>query len=310
MSINSRFQSHLHNLFVTGDDGDNAITISRDTGGHLFVNGQTINGDPTVTNTDLIRVNGGDGNDVITLDETHGPLPAAQLFGGDGNDTLTGGSSNDSLFGQDGNDSLFGGAGNDLLSGGSGNDFIAGGAGNDTLLGGNGNDFLDGDQGADVAFLGAGNDVFRWDQGDGSDVVHGGSGTDELLFNGFAANEQFTFTATGDDHALFTRVQGTIVMDLDHVETVTVNALAGTDTVTINDPTGSGVTLFNVNLGINGLGDGAADTINIFDDDPVTVTNNGGGDITITGLSGATVHITGFEAANDHLVINGDIFAI
>jgi hypothetical protein len=140
--------------------------------------------------------------------------------------------------------------------------------------------------------------------------VHGGSGTDELLFNGFAANEQFTFTATGDDHALFTRAQGTIVMDLDHVETVTVNALAGTDTVTINDPTGTGVTLFNVNLGINGLGDGASDTINIFDDDPVTVTNNGGGDITITGLSGATVHITGFEAANDHLVINGDIFAI
>ena len=100
------------------------------------------------------------------------------------------------------------------------------------------------------------------------------------------------------------------LMDLDHIETVTVNALGGTDTVTINDPTGSGVTLFNVNLGINGLGDGLSDTINIVDDDPVTVTNNGGGDITITGLSGATVHITGFEAANDHLVINGDIFAI
>jgi hypothetical protein len=81
-------------------------------------------------------------------------------------------------------------------------------------------------------------------------------------------------------------------------------------TVLVHDPTGSGVTLFNVNLGINGLGDGLSDTINIVDDDPVTVTNNGGGDITITGLSGATVHITGFEAANDHLVINGDIFAI
>lgn len=307
MSIN--FQSNHRLLLLNGDDGDNNITISRDLGGHLLANGSAINGDPTVANTDLIQVHGGDGNDVITLDEANGPLPAAQLFGGDGNDTLTGGSSNDTLAGQDGNDSLFGGAGNDTLSGGSGNDFIAGGAGNDVLSGGAGNDFLDGDQGADVAFLGAGDDVFRWDQGDGSDVVHGGSGTDELLFNGFGANEQFTFSASGD-HALLTRVQGNIVMDLDHVETVTVNALGGTDTVTINDPTGTGVTLFNVNLGLNGLGDGASDTIFINDDDGVTVVDNGNGDLSIFGVSGAVVHVTGFEAGSDHLVINGDIFGV
>lgn len=309
MSINSRFQDHLHNLFVTGGDGDNDIVISRDIGGHLFVNGDTVDGDPTVANTDLIRVNGGDGNDVITLDETNGPLPAAQFFGGDGNDTLTGGSGNDSLFGQDGNDSLFGGAGNDLLSGGDGNDFIAGGAGNDTLIGGDGNDFVDGDQGADVAFLGAGNDIFRWDQGDGSDVVHGGSGTDEMVFNGFAAAEQFTLSAGGND-ALFTRVQGNIVMNLDSIEKVTVNTFAGADTVTINDPSGTDVKDIQINLGVNGHGDGALDTIFINDDDNVTVVNNGNGSIDIFGVSGATVHITGFEVGTDHLVINDHVFGL
>jgi len=307
MSINSKFQDHQHRLFVSGGDGDNNLTISRDIGGHLLLNGETIDGDPTIANTDLIRINAGDGNDVITLNETDGVLPAAEVFGGDGNDSITGGSGNDALFGQDGNDSLFGAAGNDTLSGGSGNDFIAGGAGNDTLTGGDGNDFLDGDQGADTAFLGAGDDVFRWDQGDGSDKVDGGTGHDEMLFNGFAANEQFTLTGNGDDSALFTRVQGGIVMDLHDVETVTVNALAGSDTINLNDTTGSGITDINVNLGLNGAGDGASDTINISDKD-VTVVDNGNGNITISDVFGATVHITGFEAANDHLVIDGHPF--
>lgn len=309
MSIHSKFQEHLHRVLVTAGDGDNIVTVSRDPGGQLFTNGEAIDG-ATVANTDLIRVNAGDGNDTISLDETNGPLPAAELNGGDGNDTLTGGSGNDQLFGQDGNDSLFGRAGDDSLSGGSGEDFIAGGAGNDTLFGGSGNDFLDGDQGADTAFLGAGDDVFRWDQGDGSDKVDGGSGTDELLFNGFANPEQFTLTANGDDSALFTRVQGNIVMDLDSVEKVTVNALGGADTININDPTGTGITDINLNLGVNGAGDGATDIIKINDDDQLTVVDNGNGDFTIFGLSGATVHITGFEAANDHLVINGDPFVI
>ena len=38
-----------------------------------------------------------DENDVISLNETNGPLPAAALFGGDGNDTLTGGTGDDQL---------------------------------------------------------------------------------------------------------------------------------------------------------------------------------------------------------------------
>jgi Ca2+-binding RTX toxin-like protein len=295
--------SNQHRVLINGGDADNNITVSRDVGGHLFANGSTIES-ATIANTDLIHINAGDGNDVIALDETNGPLPAAEIFGGDGNDSITGGGSNDQLFGQNGNDSLFGGAGDDSLSGGDGNDFIAGGAGNDTLIGGAGNDFLDGDQGTDTAFLGAGADVFRWDQGDGSDKVDGGSGFDEMVFNGFGANEQFTFSANGGDGALFTRVQGNIVMDLHDIEKVTVNPLAGADTITINDPSGSGVSDIDINLGF----DNANDVININDDDKVTVVDNGNGNLTITGVSGTTVHVTGFEADHDHLVINGDTF--
>jgi Ca2+-binding RTX toxin-like protein len=307
MSITSKFQSSIHRLLVTGDDTNNNITISRDLGGHLFSNGTAVAGDPTVANTSQIRVNGGDGNDVISLDETNGPLPAAQLFGGDGNDTLTGGSGNDRLFGQGGNDNLSGLGGHDTLDGGAGSDFIAGGAGNDTLYGGAGNDLLDGDQGTDIGYLGAGNDVFRWDPGDGSDIVEGGTGFDEMLFNGAAGAEQFTLSANGE-RSLFTRVQGNIVMDMNDVERVTVNALGGEDAITINDLSGTDITDININLSVGGVGDGAADTIFINDEDDVTVVDNGNGNLTILGVSGATVHITGFEAANDNLVIDGQPF--
>jgi Ca2+-binding RTX toxin-like protein len=288
MSIIGRFLPNQHQVLITGDDGNNDITVSRDLAGHLLANGGAIHISPdgaTVENTDLIRVNGGDGNDVIALDQTNGALPAAQLFGGDGNDSLTGGSGNDLLSGQGGNDSLFGGAGNDTLVGGAGNDFVVGG------------------QGADTANLGAGNDVFVWNQGDGSDKVEGGTGFDELLFNGAAGAEQFTLSSS-DGHALLTRVQGNIVMDLHDVENLTLNPLAGADTITIDDPSGTGLKDIDLNLGF----DGASDTINISDDDQVSVVNNGNGNLTITGLSGATIHVTGFETANDHLVINGDTF--
>src|SRR5215203_569995 len=284
MTISANF--HHHRVNISGTDGEDQIIISRDGSGHLLANGQPVD-DATVSNTDLIRVNGGDGGDVIALDETGGPLPAADLSGGNGNDTLIGGSANYQLLG------------------GDGNDFLIGGAGNDTLRGGRGNDFVDGDQGADTAFLGAGNDVFRWDQGDGSDRVDGGSGFDELLFNGFGVAEQFTLSGSGG-HALFTRVQGSIVMDLTNIEHVTINPFPGADTVTINDPTGTGVSDVDINLGFDTFGD----QININDDDDVQVVVGQNGNLTILGLSGATVHITGFEAGTDHLLINGDLFPV
>lgn len=310
MSIIGKFQPHSKQVLFVGDDSDNPITISRDGSGDIFGNDGTVHisgGTPNIADTDLIRAFGNGGNDVITLDETNGPLPAARLFGGAGDDTLIGGSGNDDLRGDSGNDILSGHGGNDFILGGSGNDVLTGGSGDDILTGGAGNDFVDGDQGTDIGILGAGNDVFQWDPGDGSDRVDGGTGFDEMLFNGNGNPETFALSSDGD-HALFTRAQGNILMDLTGIEKVTLNAFGGADTVTINDPSGTNVTDIDINLGVGGIGD--ADTININDDDDVQVVVGQNGNVTILGVSGATVHITGFEVGTDHLVINGDLFPV
>ena len=126
-------------LTVTGDANANVITVSRDTAGHLLVNNGTIAiagaVAATVTNTNLIDLLGGDGNDNLTLDETNGLLPKASFFGGAGNDTMTGGAGNDTLTGNAGTDQAFGRGGNDLMiwNPGDGSDLNEGGDGIDTV---------------------------------------------------------------------------------------------------------------------------------------------------------------------------------
>src|SRR5215470_14921599 len=143
MAIKASFSAGTGLLSVIGDALDDTIFVSRDAAGQILVNGGAVvvqGGTPTVANTTLIQVFSQAGNDTITLDESNGALPAAQLFGGAGNDTLTGGSGGDMLFGQSGNDTLLGKGGNDLLFGGAGNDTLIGGDGDDTaeVNGGNG----------------------------------------------------------------------------------------------------------------------------------------------------------------------------
>jgi hypothetical protein len=78
-----------------------------------------------------ILINGGDGNDRITISSS--VTDHVLLYGGRGNDTLTGGPAADSLYGGDGNDRMNGAAGDDtLVSIGGGNyDSLTGGLGND-----------------------------------------------------------------------------------------------------------------------------------------------------------------------------------
>jgi Ca2+-binding RTX toxin-like protein len=403
---------------VFGDAAANTLTISRDSAGNIMSNGVPITG-ATVANTALIRVFGRGGDDVITLNEANGALPAAKLYGGAGTDMLTGGSgadflfgggTNDTLLGRGGFDLLFGGADNDTLTGGdaddqafgeAGNDrfvwnpgddtdlneggsgadtvevnggngaevftttangarvrfdrinpapfaidigtsenlvlnanggndsfsatgnlaalikiTVDGGAGDDTLLGSNGadvlvggdnNDFIDGQQGNDVALMGAGDDVFQWDPGDGSDTIEGQAGTDTLLFNGSAAGEIFQVSANGG-RVLFTRNIGNIVMDLDDVENLDVNALGGADTFTVNNLAGTDLTSANVDLfGTLGgtTGDTLADTviINSTAGDDAVLVSGSSASANVLGLA-AAVTITGSEAANDRLAIN------
>jgi Ca2+-binding RTX toxin-like protein len=202
-------------LSVLGDAQDNTIVVSRDAAGRILVNGGAVaiqGGTATVANTSLIQVFGQAGNDTISLDETNGALPAANLFGGDGNDTLIGGSGNDLLFGQ---------AGNDILMGKGGNDMLFGGDGNDTLIGGTGDDQVFGQ---------AGNDRMIWNPGDGTDLNEGGDGIDTVVVNGGNGAENFTVTPNGT-RVRFDRVSpAPFSLDIGTSENLVVNMNGGDDT--------------------------------------------------------------------------------
>jgi Ca2+-binding RTX toxin-like protein len=216
--------------------------------------------------------------------------------------TISGADSSDSLVvnGLAGDDridasKLSAGAVNVTLNGGDGNDSIIGSAGNDLVIGGRGND---------TATLGAGDDTFVWNPGDGSDTVDGQAGVDTLLFNGANIAEKIDISDNGG-RARLTRDIAGITMDLDNVETIDLNTLGGTDTVTVNDLTNTDVHQVNIDLGVNGVGDGSADTviINATSGDDVIVLTNNNGVVTVSGLA-TTTTISGFDA-NDRIVING-----
>ena len=239
-----------------------------------------------------ISVDGGNGDDVVRIDESNGVFT----------DTIA-----TTIDGGNGDDNLVGGAGAGTLRGGNGNDILAGGSGAETLEGGNGNDSIDGNGGNDVGLLGNGDDTFVWDPGDGSDIVEGQNGIDTMLFNGANGAEQVDLSANGERLRFF-RTQGTITMDTDGVETVDFNALGGADLVTVNDLSGTDVSKVNVDLAgaLGGAtGDGAADrvVVNGTNGNHTIHVNGDAGAVKVSGLA-ATVDVLHPEVANDRLEIN------
>lgn len=115
-----------------------------------------------------IRVNAGNGNDVVLITEQHN-WDSATLNGGNGSDWLVGSCGDDILNGGNGNDTLNGNGGDDTLTGGSGADQLQGGADCDVLSGGSGNDILNGGSGSD--FISGGS---------GKDFASGGGGLDSV----------------------------------------------------------------------------------------------------------------------------------
>ncbi len=184
------------------------------------------------------------------------------------------------------------------INGGSGADLIVGSAGNDRISGGSGND---------VVLMGAGDDTFVWSPGDGSDTVEGQGGNDTMIFNGSNVSEKLDVSANGSRVRLFRDVAN-VTMDLNGIENLTLNALGGADTVTVNDLTGTGLTNLNVDLGNpagSGHGDGQADSVIVngtSGDDAVIVAGDANG-VSVNGLY-TQVNIQGGEAANDRLTIN------
>lgn len=203
-------------LTITGDDLPNIIVVSRDVAGNLRVNDGTVaiaGGTPTVANTTLIQIFGGAGNDQLSLDETHGDLPAVHLFGETDNDTLIGGS------------------GADVLNGGPGDDTLFGMGGADSLIGGDDDDIVIGGDGDDIAQLGPGNDRFVWNPGDDTDLVEGGDGIDTVEVNGGNGAEDFTVTANGT-RVRFDRINpAPFALDIGTCENLVLNAHGGNDSL-------------------------------------------------------------------------------
>jgi predicted ester cyclase len=186
------------------------------------------------------------------------------------------------------------------MDGGADGDTLLGGNGADLLLGRGGDDLVDGNQGADLALLGGGGDRFHWDPGDGSDVVEGQDGLDELEFNGSSIGELIEVSANGERVRFFRNIAN-ITTDLDDVERIYFRALGGDDQVVVNDLAGTDAELVDVDLNaIGGGGDGLPDTVTARGtegSDQVTL-ESPGGYVTVNGFA-TQVLVEGVEATND-----------
>jgi Ca2+-binding RTX toxin-like protein len=260
-------------VIVNATNLDDSIQITSPAPGSYTVGGlkTTLN----VFGTDPIdklTVNGLGGNDIITAANL--PATASQL----------------------------------TIDGGTGDDQITGGQGNDILIGEDGSDLIVGGRGNDVALMGSGNDTFVWNPGDGSDTVEGQDGFDTMLFNGANVNENIDFSANGTRLRL-SRDVGNVVMDVNQVEQVNLNALGGADTITVNDLTGTGVTDLNLDLSGtpgSGIGDGQADNVIVNGTtgaDNILVAGDNG-NMRVGGLA-TRVNIFGSDPGLDTLTING-----
>lgn len=121
-------------LYLTGSDGDDAITATYSSSGVSFTDhGTPVASFPLAEPPDSIVIAGLDGNDVI--DASGFPkITSLILVGGGGNDQLTGGETEDALVDGSGNDEVQAGAGDDAVPNNEGADDLHAGAGEDLFV--------------------------------------------------------------------------------------------------------------------------------------------------------------------------------
>lgn len=293
------------------DGADDNVTISVADG--LLVHGQTTGGlnsgkdwdseqegDQTVPadGTFTVVVNGGAGNDAITVVAKNTEIASSRLNGEAGDDVLTGADSNDQLDGGDGNDRLVAGKGDDLMEGG------------------------------------AGNDALVWNQGDGSDRADGNAGNDVAEVNGAPTlGDVFTLDpVVGGTIKLRRTNLGPFTFDA-ATERFEVNGLGGSDSITANDGVGA-FTLLSVDGGAGAdtvkgsdgadliLGGEGDDVLNggggedrIVGDRGTDTMNGGAGDDTLVWNNGDGTDVANGDDGRDDVEVNGapaagDVFAV
>jgi Ca2+-binding RTX toxin-like protein len=292
------------------DGADDNVTVSVSNG--LLVHGQTTGGlnsaadwdsntrgDQTVPadGTFTVVVNGGDGNDSLTVLAKNTEIHAATLNGDGGDDVLTGADSNDTLNGGDGNDRLVGAKGTDVMNGG---------AGNDTLV---------------------------WNNGDGSDRINGDAGNDGTEVNGSPTLGD-VFTLDPEPGGVKFKRTNLVQFTLDTAtERFQVNGLGGDDSVSASAGVGAG-TLLSVDGGVgadtvNGsdgpdliLGGEGNDTLNggggddrIVGDRGNDTMSGGTGDDTLVWNNGDGTDVMNGDDGRDDIEVNGaptagDVFTV
>jgi Ca2+-binding RTX toxin-like protein len=159
---------------------------------------------------------------------------------------------------------------------------------------------------------GAGDDSVVIDESNGAftettpTVLDAGPGNDTMTFDGSAAAEQDQLSASGGD-ALFAGAAGADAIDISGVEQIDVASVAGNDSLTVGDLTGTGVTTVNNDLAATpgGTAPGAAPTQTVVNgtDGPDTIAIAGGaGSASVTGLA-ATVNIAHADPSRDSLTV-------
>lgn len=171
------------------------------------------------------------------------------IFGSFGDDTIAANGGNDLVIGLSGNDKISGGAGDDIAFGGKGHDTVEGGDGEDYLFGGKGNDRVVGNKGNDQMFGEDGDDRLVWNNGDGSDMMDGGSGDDQVqvnfntdLVNDDLQNKDVAEFSVTDEGVQFARIEvndqtefGLFQLDIRNTETLETNFGGGDDTAVITE---------------------------------------------------------------------------
>ncbi len=195
--------SMLDGLLVLRTAGGDSITIDGVVAQYRFADGAVFSREqivaklpPSQQPADPVRVMGADGNDVLVGgasidyilggagdDSVDAALGDDVLFGDQGNDLMHAGGGADAVIGGIGNDQLHGDGGSDRLWGGDGDDSLYGGDGGDELIAGDGTDVMIGGRGDDLLMAGGtGEKTYRFDLGDGNDVLTAYSGTRHIEF--------------------------------------------------------------------------------------------------------------------------------
>src|SRR5215211_2779217 len=211
-------------LNLDGANDNVSVSVS----GGLLVHGQTTGGLASGSDWDSAK----DGDQTVPADGTRTVI----VNGGDGNDSITVLAKNTELA----SSGLNGDGGDDVVSGPDSNDTLTGGEGNDRLIAGKGDDVMNG---------GAGNDTLVWNQGDGSDRANGEAGNDGAEVNGAPTlGDVFTLDPVlGGTIKLRRTNLGPFTFDA-ATERFEVNGLGGNDSISAHDGVGA-LTLLSVDGG-------------------------------------------------------------